>query len=77
MKVPQRGSLLERQLHAEVRRILRLLERIRRTRRRIRLLVALETGASRWKTGIRSGGVRRPVSYRPGLSGPRIRRPGD
>jgi hypothetical protein len=77
MKLQRSSSVLEKQLHAEVRRILQLLERTRRTRRRIGLLIALETGASRRKTGIDSGGMGHPVKYRPILFGPRIRRPGD
>jgi hypothetical protein len=73
----QRGrSLFEKQLDAEVRRILALLERIRRTRRRARVLIALES-ASRRKMGIKSDGVRRLVSYRPRLAGPRLRRRAD
>jgi len=58
MKVPRSSSLLDRRLQAEVRRILRLLERTRRTRRRIRLWVALETGVARRRMGTKSGGAR-------------------
>ena len=53
MKVQRGGSLLERQLRAEVRRILLLLERTRRTRRQVRLLIAfahrsLAAGIGHW-----------------------------
>jgi hypothetical protein len=51
-------SLCERQLRAEVRRILRLLERTRRTRSQARLLVARETDAWRRKAAHRSSRVR-------------------
>jgi hypothetical protein len=71
MKVHRRESVPERQLHAEVRRILRLLERSRRTRQQARLIVALETGESRRKAGARPGGQGRLVRYRPTLPGPR------
>lgn len=53
MKVPPRSSLLERQLRAEVRRILLLLERSRRTRHQVRLMIALETGVARRRARIR------------------------
>ena len=76
MGLQRRSSLFERRLHAEVQRILALLERIRLTRRQARMLIALETGASRRKTGIKAG-VRRLVRYRPRPAGPRPRRPGD
>jgi hypothetical protein len=66
MKVYRRGgAALEWQLRAEIRRILQLLERVRRTQRQVRGLIALETGASRQKRGTRSGRVGRPVNYRP------------
>jgi hypothetical protein len=52
-----RNTLLERQLRAEVRQILQLLERARRTRQRARLLVALETGATRRVRRYRSNNV--------------------
>ena len=58
MKLQRRSTLLERQLRAEVRRILLLLERTRRTRHRAKLLIGLQTGVSRRKQGIRSSGVR-------------------
>jgi hypothetical protein len=58
MKLQRRSTLLEKQLRAEVRRILQLLERARRTRQQVRLLIALKTGVSRRKPGIRSRGVR-------------------
>ena len=41
MSVGASRSLFDRQLHAEVRRILRLLERTRQTRRQVRRLVTL------------------------------------
>jgi hypothetical protein len=66
MRVPRRGSLLERQLRAEVRRTLLLLERTRLTRRRVRSLIALRTGAPPRKLGTRSPRVGRPPSYRRG-----------
>ncbi|HLY17218.1 MAG TPA: hypothetical protein VKR61_08325 [Bryobacteraceae bacterium] len=47
MKPQARSTLFERQLRAEVRQIVQLLERTRRTRQQARLLVALETGAIR------------------------------
>jgi hypothetical protein len=46
------NPLFQKRLHAEVRRILRLLERTRGTRRQARLLVALETRTSRRKTAV-------------------------
>lgn len=58
MRLQRRSTLLEKQLRAEVRRILQLLERTRRTRHQVRLMIARETGASRRKPGIRSGRVR-------------------
>jgi hypothetical protein len=58
MKLQRGSTLLEKQLRAEVRRILQLLERARRTRHRVRLLIALKTGVSRRKPGTRSGRVR-------------------
>jgi len=64
MKVHRRGSLLDRQLHAEVRRIRRLLERSRRTRRQVCLLIALRSGARRRKAGAKPAVVGRPASYR-------------
>jgi hypothetical protein len=76
MKVYRGHVVLEWQLRAEVQRILLLLERVRRTRRQVRGLIALETGGSRRKTGIRSDKVGRPQNYRPGLTGPRMRGPG-
>jgi hypothetical protein len=66
MKVQRGGSLLERQLRAEIRRILLLLERSRLTRRRVRLLIALRTGASRRASGTGSAGARRRQGYRRG-----------
>ncbi len=47
--MPSHGgnALFQRRLRAEIRRILRLLERTRRTRQQVRLLIALESGASR------------------------------
>lgn len=61
MTLPQGNNLLEKQLHDEIRRILLLLERTRRTRRRARRLVALETGVSHRKTGPGSGGLKCPA----------------
>ncbi len=49
MKLHQSSPLLERQLRAEVRRILQLLERTRQTRSLARTLVAIETGVSHRK----------------------------
>ncbi len=66
MKVQRGGSLLERQLRAEIRRILLLLERSRLTRRRVRLLIAFRTGASRRESGTGSEGARRRLGYRRG-----------
>jgi hypothetical protein len=65
MTLPQANNLLEKQLHAEIRRILQLLERTRRTRRRARRLVSLETGVLHQKTRTRSGGVRHPAGRHP------------
>jgi len=64
MKAQRKNPLLERQLHAEVRRILLLLERTRRTRREARLLVERETGDSRRKIAIGSGSASRLPGYR-------------
>jgi hypothetical protein len=64
MGVQPRNPLFDKQLHAEVRRILRLLERTRKTRQQVRLLIARETVASPRRA--------RPVPYRPILPGPRI-----
>ncbi len=50
MKMEPRNRLLEKQLQAEIQRILQLLERTRRTRRKVRVLVALEARASRRRT---------------------------
>jgi hypothetical protein len=50
MKMRPWNRLFQKRLHAEMRRILRLLERTRGTRRQVRLLVALETGTPRRKT---------------------------
>jgi hypothetical protein len=50
--------VLKRQLRAEIRRIMLLLERIRRTRQQARLLIALETGVSRRKPRARVAGAR-------------------
>jgi len=72
MGVRRKNPLFERQLHAEVRRILRLLDRTRRTREQVRLLIALETGASSRKKGSMAGRVGRLVPYRPSLPGSRI-----
>lgn len=47
MKIEPRNRALEKQLQAEIQRILQLLERTRRTRRQVRLLVALDARASR------------------------------
>jgi len=58
MKVQRRSTLRERQLRAEVQRILQLLERTRQTRYQVRLLIALERGVSRRKTGIKPGSAR-------------------
>jgi len=58
MRVERRITLLERQLRAEVHRILQLLQRARRTRHQVRLLIALETRGSRRKPGIKYRGVR-------------------
>jgi hypothetical protein len=64
MKLQRRGILLpDKQFHAEVRRILRLLEHTRRTRRMVRLLIALETGGSK---GLRI--------FRPRLPKPAVKR---
>jgi hypothetical protein len=65
MTLTQGNNLLEKQLHAEIHRILQLLERTRRTRRRARRLVSLETGVSHRKTGTKSGGVRHPAGRHP------------
>jgi hypothetical protein len=65
MKVYRKRIVLEWQLRAEVQRILQLLERVRRTRRQVRGLIARETGASRRNTRTRSGRVGRPVNYHP------------
>ena len=46
MSVGGRSTLLERRLRAEVRRILRLLERTRRTRDLARLLIEANGGVS-------------------------------
>src|ERR1700691_908520 len=51
MGTRRRDSLLERQLRAEIRRILALLEHTRGTRRRARLVVASRIGASRRQAG--------------------------
>jgi hypothetical protein len=74
MRVTHQNQLLDKQLHAEIERILRLLERTRRTRQQARLLVALETGVSGRRTAASSGGIRRPTRYRPSL---RTRRTGE
>lgn len=58
MNLRRKSSLQERRLRAEVRRILLLLERTRRTCRQAHLLVALTTGVSRRKPGTRPGGIR-------------------
>ena len=50
MKMAPRNRLLEKQLQTEIRRILQLLERTRQTRRKVRVLVALEARASRRRT---------------------------
>jgi hypothetical protein len=47
-----RSSLLDRQLNAEIRRITLLLERTRRTRQRVRRLIALKTGGPRRSRGV-------------------------
>jgi hypothetical protein len=57
MKVHRGSPLFEKQLRAEVRRILQLLERTRRTRQQVRLLIALKTGVSHRKPRIRSGRI--------------------
>jgi len=75
MKVQRSGSLQQRQLQAEVRRILRLLERTRQTRRQVRLLVALKTGGSPGKDK-NPGSIARPVIYRPVRTSSRRRLPG-
>ena len=62
MKVQRGRGLFERRLRAEVRRILLLLERTRGTRRQVRLLIALRTGAPRREAGTKSGG-RPPSGY--------------
>jgi len=72
MRVKRKNPLFERQLHAEVRRILRLLDRTRRTREQVRLLIALETGASRRQKGSMPRRVGRLVPYRPSLPGTRM-----
>ena len=69
MKVGGTEGSFDRELHAEVGRILQLLERTRRTRHQARLLIALETGVSRRKAGRKLGSVSRPVRYRPILPG--------
>jgi hypothetical protein len=51
MRAERRNPLFQKRLHAEVRRILQLLERTRRTRGQARLLIALENRASRRKPG--------------------------
>jgi hypothetical protein len=66
-----------KQFHAEIRRILALLERIRRTRRRVRLLIATETGASRRKTVRKAGGVKRLVRFRARVAAARPRPPAE
>jgi hypothetical protein len=58
MSVQRRSSLLDKRLHVEVRRILRLLERTRKTRHRARLLIAMENGAAGRKVHVRYGGAR-------------------
>jgi len=58
MKLQPGNRPLKKQLHAEIRRILQLLERSRRARRRVRLLMALETRALRRKMGMRARGAR-------------------
>jgi hypothetical protein len=58
MKMQPGNRLLKKRLRAEIRRILLLLERTRRTRRQVRLLVALETRTSRRRTGIGSRALR-------------------
>jgi hypothetical protein len=75
MRVQRRNPFFAKQLHAEVQRILRLLERTRRTRQEARLLIARETHVLRPKTGTGSVGVGRPAPYRPSLPGPRMRPP--
>jgi hypothetical protein len=52
MKMQPGNRLLEKRLQVEIQRILQLLERTRRTRRQVRLLVALETRSPRRKTGV-------------------------
>jgi len=69
MRVQRGNPLFQKQLRAEVRRILLLLERTRRTRQQARLAIALETGVSPRRAGARAGGVARPVPYRPILPG--------
>jgi|HubBroStandDraft_1064217.scaffolds.fasta_scaffold496973_2 hypothetical protein len=75
MRVQRRNPLFEKQLHAEVQRILQLLERTRRTRQEARLLIARETHVLRPTTGSRSVGVGRLAPFRPSLPGPRVRPP--
>lgn len=55
MTLRRRGTMLDRQLRAEVRRILLLLERTRSTRRRARVLIALETAGSRRGAASKAG----------------------
>jgi hypothetical protein len=58
MKLQRSSNLLDKRLYVEVRRVLRLLERTRKTRSRVRLLIAHETGASRRKAHVRYGGAK-------------------
>jgi hypothetical protein len=51
MKASRSTTLRNTQLLTEVRRILRLLERTRQTRRQVRMLIALRTGTPRYKRG--------------------------
>jgi hypothetical protein len=77
MKLQSERSPSDKQLRAEIRRILALLERIRRTRHQARLLIASEEAReSRRKTACRSGGARPLLKFHPRLAAPRLRRPG-
>jgi hypothetical protein len=61
-----RGSFQERQLRAEVRRIMLLLKRVRQTRQQARLLIAMETGGAPCRTA----GYRKTIKpFRPRLRG--------
>lgn len=68
--------LSEGRLRGEVRRVLRLLERARRTRRRICLQLESEMDSKRWRTGS-PGSVARLVRFRARTARRRFQRQDD